>query len=138
MASAQSAPQLVCVDPKRVSEFWPHVTPLLKMAILRTDLNSFEEIERDVLAGRSLLWLAWFDRIEAAATTILIETGASKVCVLTACGGRGMRRWLPVLEKIEAYAKAEGCNRMRIFGRKGWQRVLDPYHITNVVLERKL
>jgi hypothetical protein len=138
MVSVQSAPQLVCVDPSMVCEVWPHVALLLKAAVFRTDLSRFDEIQHDVLTGRSLLWLAWSRQVEAAATTVLTETNASKVCVLTACGGTDMRRWLALLERIEAYAKAEGCNRVRIFGRKGWQRLLNQYHVTNVVLERKL
>lgn len=138
MVATQSAPQLICVDPDRVAEFWPHVMPLLKAAVTRTDLSRFDEIECDVLAGRSLLWLAWSGQIEAAATTILTNTDANKVCVLTACGGNHMRRWLALLETIEAYARVEGCGRMRIFGRNGWQRVLETYHTTNIVLEKDL
>lgn len=138
MGQVRSAPQLVCVDPNRVAEVWSYVALLLKRAVLHTDLNRFEEIERDVLGGRGLLWLAWSGEIEAAVTTSLIETDTSKVCVLTACGGRDMRRWLALLETIESYARAEGCSRMRIFGRKGWQRVLASYHTTNFVLEKDL
>jgi hypothetical protein len=131
-------PQLVCVDPQSVRLVWAHAAPLLKAAVLRTNLGRFDEIEHEVLAGRSLLWLAWSGQIEAAATTILVKTDSSKVCVLTACGGRDMRRWIALLEAIEAYASAEGCTRMRIFGRKGWQRMLDRYDVTNIVLERTL
>jgi hypothetical protein len=133
-----TAPQLVCVDPSRVRECWPHVAPFLRAAIERTNLDRFDEIERDVLAGRSLLWLAWSNRVEAAATTVLTETDAGRVCVLTACGGRNMKRWLPLLRTIEAYARAEGCGHLRIFGRKGWQRVLEDYRVTNIILERNL
>ncbi len=138
MSKPLFAPQLVCVDPRHIAELWPYVVPVLKAAVARTGLSSFDEIESDVLAGRSLLWLAWSDQIEAAATTALVENDTSKICVLTACGGKGVRRWLALLEKIEEYAKAEGCSRMRILGRKGWQRVLGTYHITNIVLERDL
>jgi hypothetical protein len=45
---------------------------------------------------------------------------------------------LPLLQKLEAFAKAEGCAVMRIFGRKGWHRVLDGYHVEHVVLEKEL
>jgi len=138
MSRDRSTPQLVCIDPRRIAQFWPHVAPLLKAAVVRTDLCAFDEIERDVLAGDSLLWLAWSGAIEAAVITSLIKTDTSKVCVLTACGGKDMRRWLALLETIEAYARAEGCSRMRIFGRKGWQRVLANYHTTNIVLEKDL
>jgi hypothetical protein len=130
--------QLVCVDPSRVGSVWPRVAPLLKAAITRTNLDRFDEIERDVLSGRGLLWLAWSDHVEAAATTILTETDAQRVCILTACGGRDMKRWLPLLETIEAYAKAEGCDRLRLFGRRGWQRMLQNYRVSNVILERNL
>ena len=128
----------MCVDPERVREVWSHVAPLLESAVSRTDLGRFDEIEHDVLSGRSLLWLAWSGQIEAVATTILAETDTAKVCVLTACGGKDMRRWLALLMTIESYARAEGCSRMRIFGRKGWQRMLPDYRTTNIVLERKL
>jgi hypothetical protein len=133
-----STSRLVCVNPERVADVWLHVAPLLKAAITRTNLDRFSEIERDVLAGRSLVWLAWSDHVEAAATTILTETDVERVCVLTACGGRDMKRWLPLLEIIEAYARAEGCARLRLFGRRGWQRMLENYRVTNIILERNL
>jgi len=50
-----SSVELVCVDPKRVHEFWPHVSALLKAACYRTKLNAFEDIEADILGGRSML-----------------------------------------------------------------------------------
>ena len=49
-----------------------------------------------------------------------------------------MRRWLPLLEGIENYAKAEGCRNVRIFGRKGWHRVLDGYRQTYAILDKGL
>jgi hypothetical protein len=130
--------QLLCIDPARNHEFWPHVAPLLKAALARTNLSRFEDIEVDVLSGAGLLWIAWSGQIEAAATTALIQTNTGTICVLTACGGRGMARWLALLEHIEAYARNEGCSALRIFGRKGWQRMLKQYQATNIVLERKL
>ena len=48
----------------------------------------------------------------------------------------------PLLEatrnEIEAYAKAEGCACVRIYGRKGWARVLKDYQVEQIVLERQL
>jgi len=130
--------ELLCIDPARVSEFWPYVAPLLKAAVLKTDLCKFAEIEHQTLSGAGLLWIAWSGRIEAAAATVITETDRARVCVLTACGGTDRKRWLPLLEKIEAYARDQGCSVLRILGRRGWQRVLRKYRITNVVLERQL
>lgn len=131
--------ELICVAPDRVHEFWPHVSELIHRAIRRTNLSHSQDIDFDVLNGDGLLWIAWNgSAVEAAATTSLIETDAEKVCVLTACGGENMRRWLSLLGRIEDYAKAEGCSRVRIFGRKGWMRVLERYRIRNVILEKEL
>lgn len=39
--------------------------------------------------------------------------------------GRGVRGWCSEAEsQISAFARALGCNRLRIEGRKGWQRIL--------------
>lgn len=126
--------RLVCVDPARVGEFWPFAAPMIRAAIERTNLSAFEDIEREVLGGEQLLWLAWSDRIEAAATTHL----SHGICTLTACSGHHRQRWLPLFETIEKYAKDEGCSAMRIFGRRGWERVLDGYRVEHVILEKGL
>jgi hypothetical protein len=130
---------LICVDPKRVNEVWPHVVELIHGAVKRTNLSHTLDIDADVLQGDGLLWLAVRgERIVAAMTTALVLTDTDKVCILTACGGEDMRDWLPLLGKVEAYAKAEGCACVRIYGRKGWARVLEGYHTEHIILERQL
>ena len=114
-------------------QIWPYAGPMIRTAIDRTGLSDFADIEKDVLAGDQLLWLAVSDHIEAAATTHL----SRGVCTVTACSGHQMERWLPLFSRIEKYAKDEGC-KMRIYGRPGWQRVLDGYKVEHVVLEKDL
>ena len=134
-----SSVELVCVDPKRIHEIWPRVSPLLKAACHRTKLNAFADIEADILSGRSLVWMAWNGRtVESAAATILINSEIGKVCIITLCGGSDMKRWLPLIEQIETYAKAEGCKRVRIFGRKGWLYVLDGFEEKHVIMDKDL
>jgi hypothetical protein len=131
--------ELICVDPKRVHEIWPHVAERIHAAVKRTNLSHTQDIDYDVLHGDGLLWVAWDGQaIKAAATTSLIKTDRDKVCILTACGGSAMRDWLPLRTKIEAYARAEGCSRVRIYGRKGWARVLKDYQVEHIILERPL
>ena len=134
-----SRAKLVCVDPDRVHEIWPHVSPLLKAACYRTQLNAFADIEADILSGRSLLWLAWDGRtVESAAATVLINSEIGKVCIITACGGSDMKRWLPLIAEIESYARDEGCKRVRIYGRKGWRHVLDGYEEKHIIMDKEL
>jgi len=135
--------ELACVDPDQVALIWPQVAPRLRQAILRTGLSAFADVEHDVLNGFALLWLAMSREdaafaIDAVATTRLEQTDAGKVCVIVACEGKARRRWLPLIRGIEAYAKAEGCRSVRIFGRRGWQRVLDGYAQTHVIIQKEL
>ncbi len=130
---------LICVDPKRVHEVWEKAEPMLRAAILRTGLSSWQDIEYDILYGDALLWLVMDgERIDAAGSTSLQDVDAGRVCVITACGGSNLSNWLPLLSKIEQYARDEKCLCVRIYGRKGWSRALDGYHESNVVLDKEL
>ena len=134
-----SSTDLVCIEPAHIREVWPHVRPLLEKASRRTGLNAFADFEADILAGRSLVWIAWNgNTIEAAAATILINSDPGKVCVITLCAGRQMSRWLSLIDRIEDYAREEGCTRIRIFGRKGWLRVLEGFAASHVVMDKAL
>jgi len=125
---------LLCVNPADVHKTWPLARDLILAAIERTNLSDFADIEQAVLSGDQLLWLAISDRVEAAATTHL----SRNVCTLTACSGHQRERWLPLFSRIEKYAKDEGCHTMRLYGRKGWERVLDGYRAEYVILEKSL
>jgi hypothetical protein len=134
-----SRAELICIDPARIHEIWLHVRGLLKTACRRTELNAFADFEAEIISGRSLLWVAWNGcAIEAAAATVLTNSEIGKVCVITLCAGHGMKRWLKLIEWIEAYAKDEGCARIRIFGRKGWLRVLEGFESKHVVMDKVL
>lgn len=130
--------KLVCVDPKRVHDFWPFAKDKIRSAIEQTGLSAFEDTEYDVLSGDQLLWLAWDDGILAAATTRLALTGGRKVCEIVACGGEDRDKWLPLVKPIETYAENEGCSATRIIGRVGWERVLDGYRREYVILEKSV
>jgi len=49
-----------------------------------------------------------------------------------------MRRWIGLLERIEEFARAEGCEATRIIGRRGWARILPSYRTKRIVLEKDL
>lgn len=131
--------ELACVPPDQVHIAWPGVAGMVRAAMKRADLGSFELIRKAVLRGEALLWLAIESgEISACCVTQLAVTEWRKVCELVACGGSEMDRWLWMLGTIEKYAKAEGCDAVRITGRNGWARVLPDYRPFRVVLEKGL
>ncbi len=124
----------VCVDPKQIEDFWPHFKDRVKKAITKVGLNEFGPIEKDILAGHALLWLAYDGLIVHAAAVTELD---GKFCTIVACGGENLPQFLPLIDDLEAFAKNEGCKGIRIYGRKGWMRVLKNYKTKAVVLERQ-
>ena len=130
--------ELVCVPPADVRRVWPHVQPLLYLAAKRGG-GHFAAIEKDVLDGPDLLWLAWDgNTILAAAVTSLGIISNTKTCTIVVCGGHGWERFGHMIEGLEKFAKTEGCERVRINGRPGWQRALNGYGLKSVVLEKEI
>ncbi|SRR6266852_6020553 len=138
-AEVPRAAELVCVDPARVAEIWPHVTHLICRAMERGGMGDFGEVARKVMRGDALLWLAWDGaRVIAAAVTELNAVGAVKTCTILACGGDGFCRFGHLLARLEDFARAEGCRRMRICGRPGWRRRLAGYRLKKIIIEKEL
>ena len=113
----------------------------------RGAITDFGAVADAVLAGRALVWIAWDPRsrpgaggpsIKAAAVTQLSTVGGHRFCTIVACGGNDRNEWLPLLAGLERYAKTENCKAMRIFGRRGWERVLPEYKRARVLLEKEL
>ena len=129
---------LLCVNPADIAKTWPLARDLIRAAIDHTKLSKFADIEVEVLSGDQLLWLALSDRIEAAATTHLVKTDGKPLLVVTACAGSQRERWLDLRHRIEGYAKDEGCDRIRLYGRKGWERELKDYRVEYVIMEKSL
>ena len=130
---------LICVDPAQAREFWPHVAALIKAAMEKGRLSSYADVEHSVRHGSALLWLAWNgETIEAAAVTELTSANGEKFCTIVACGGHGRSQWLPLIAGLEAYGRREGCAAMRIYGRRGWRKLLPEYRTTRVLLEKPL
>jgi hypothetical protein len=131
--------RLICVDPAQAHEFWPFVAPRIEAAMRKGRLTDFAQVERSVRNGSALLWLAWTgEKILAAAVTELGAANGETFCTVVACGGHDRGRWLHLLAELEAYGKREGCQAMRIYGRRGWLKLLPGYRTTRVLLEKEL
>lgn len=124
-----------CIDPQMVGRVWPRVDNYIRQAIAQGGVGSdFNAIVDDIIQGRALLWIG-FDQDNNMIVSAGVTQVGNGVCELIAYGGR---REDHLLQTIEDYARAEGCKRIRILGRKGWIRVLKNYHQPYIVLERQL
>ena len=130
---------LICIDPAQVHPFWPYVSPLIRAAMHKGRLTDYAEVERGVFDGSALVWIVWNgEKIKAAAVTELSCANGERFCTIVACGGSDRGQWLPLISELERYAKAEGCKAMRIFGRRGWSKLLPDYKTSRVLLEKDI
>ena len=124
----------VCVDPARIGDVWPHFKEWVRRAINK-GFADFDIVERGVLDGKSLLWLA-YDGQEVHAVALTDLVGGS--CEITACAGHHLKQFLPLLKDLEQFARDEKCKSIRLCGRKGWTKFLKDYRAKQIVLEKAL
>jgi hypothetical protein len=79
----------------------------------------------------------WKAEDGSVVVTELLQDPAGRYCLIWLAEG-DIRSLLELHETILEWAKAEGCNRIRVGGRRGWGRVLEGYHEISAVFERSL
>lgn len=128
----------LCVDPAQVHKVWPLVWHLIRAAMNKGGGCDFAEMERSILAGEKLLWVAADEAtLWAAVITGLHIQQDHKFCMIWAAGGHERERWHSIMKvAIEKFAKDEGCKTIRISGRRGWAREFPEYKLISVVLEK--
>lgn len=112
--------------------YWREMKRLWRQdSIRRRHLAQIEDVRRSLTLDQSQLWLAWDpdppDRGEwggphyclGMVVTVLYSR---QLCVQLACG-RALQQWAALaVERIEAFARANGCTRLEIYLRKGWKQ----------------
>lgn len=134
------AENLQCVAPALINSIWPIAFPFIDAAYAAMD-----EITPDVrtwlIEDRGLLWVLRVPsdgKIIAACTTSLVRARSSGLyCRAVACGG-AQADWVGCIAAIERYAKAEGCYKVALDGRRGWSRVLPDYDPVCVSYEKRI
>jgi hypothetical protein len=124
-----------------IERVWPRVLPWIERA-LAEGLGHLDSTDlRAALERRDMqLWIARReDAVVAALVTEIVAYPRRKVCRLVLMGGEDGEReaWLPWLPLLEAWARAEGCDLVEIYGRPGWARLVR-HDRRRVVLERIL
>jgi len=131
--------QAILMPVSHVAQAWPLAVPFLSKAEKAGALQSVAEWMRDCLNGTKQLWLLWAqDQCHGAGITSLIEAPQGKTCVIDGFAAQTGSAWLPTLEVVEAWARSQGCVRVRVYGRVGWTEKLKDYALKGVILDRKL
>lgn len=133
--------QVICVDPKRVMDVWPWVRGLIDEGYAHSGEIAPVDLPQWLAAGKGQLWLSVEGgKIVAALTTSIVPMRNGLALRVITCGGSRLDLWKDHHWRIEEFARAEGCDRIRSEGRPGWTRVLagDGYKVVGVTLEKRI
>lgn len=134
---------LAALPPDAVVAMWGALRPMLERGFDAGASLMPDDFLDEVKAGKVLVWCAAEQEtanIVSVATTRLVPMRGGLVCWICQCSGEHMANWLHFIGRLEAYAKAEGCVRTIIQGRRGWERVLgdEGYRVRTVQLEKSI
>ena len=119
---------------------WPFVRDCAKKACEKVGVSKFEDLERNTLNGTDMAWLVREGQGIYGFVTI---TRCDNAFEIVQCIGTGIYRFLPLIGTLEQFARDNGATLMRLYGRKGWRRVLKDYHVakeypTYLIMEKTL
>jgi hypothetical protein len=102
--------------------------------------ETIDQLLTAIYQKKMQLWVAYEGPdMQAAMTTEIFFEGPRKICNLCHLGGSGINNWLDYLGTVKAWAKADGCDAIRVSrGRPGWKRLLKDFTVTHVILEKEL
>jgi len=140
--------ELVRIPIGELDKVWSLVEKDIKSALAYSgQLTDSDFVFDTAKEGKFQLWVLWdknqkktIDKYFGVVVTEIIKRKFGKVCHIYIMTGRQRTKWQHLINKVEDFAKQEGCKMMELIARPGWQRVLNAfdYKRTHVVLEKKI
>jgi hypothetical protein len=137
---------MYCVkfEAEKVKEVWILVKDLIQKACDYSDgFADAEDFKKWLEQGTMQLWVAWDNeekKVKCVCITEIKQYPKYKVCGCKITTGSSFKQWVDFMDYVMEWAKEEGCRKMEIHTRPGWERVLKPkgFFKTHVQLERML
>jgi len=137
---------MYCVkfEAERVKEVWILVKDLIQKACDYSDgFADAEDFKKWLEQGTMQLWVAWDNeekKVRCVCITEIKQYPKYKVCGCKITTGSSFKQWVDFMDYVMEWAKEEGCRKMEIHTRPGWERILKPkgFFKTHVQLERML
>ena len=125
---------LVCYGPEDIDALWPTVAPLIQRGLDEGSDYTIHDILSGLTNSEMQLWTAQKDGIRAALVTALHDD----YCLLAVVGGEDVHAWKDWLKVLEVWAKEKGARELRIYGRRGWLRVLPGFEVRTTEMVKVL
>jgi len=120
----------ILVGPRQMDNAWPILAPWILQAMGDgTTQECVDGVRADIMRGTSQLWAIQKDdgRVMAVVVTEAMKVAGRMVLVLRWLGGTQLDIWLDDLGIIERWAMIQGFERVEVWGRPGWSKILAPH-----------
>jgi hypothetical protein len=102
---------------------WTRSAPWLATALAHAgDTHGLEDVQAMIADGSAQLWAT----PKAAAVTLIEHDPRERRLLLWLAGGDLRTLLNEMLPQAEAWARGQGCRRMLVVGRPGWERAMAP------------
>jgi hypothetical protein len=135
--------ELVQFRKEEIEKVWPLAHALVQKACETNGGYNAEHILEYLKEGSMQLWMAIeseSNKVICVCVTEIRQYPNFKVCDLRITTGEQFERWYNFMDQICQWAKSNGCKKMEIFARPGWERILKSkgFRKTHVQIERNL
>lgn len=140
-SASSSSGETILVDPAALTApVWAECVRFLAPAIARSDGESTEaSVLLDVARERAQLWrIVRDDRVVGAIVTSIVVYGSGRRVLLIQFAGGELEDVAPSVQRLEEFAAATFCDAVKIYGRKGWAKVLPEYRMRFVAFGKEL
>ena len=121
--------ELVNFTKEEVEKVWPLAETLVAKACATNGGFDAKHILEFLKQGAMQLWMAIDEnnKVICCCVTEIREYPNFKVCDLRITTGEQFERWVGFMDNICKWAKRNGCKKMEVFARPGWERILKQY-----------
>jgi len=127
------------IEKHEVHNIWNNVKGLISQT--NDDVLNEEDVLEYLNSGHYTLWIATepdSDNILFAMTIHFAYYPKHKMCRIATIAGERMSEWIGDLYMLEDWAKAQGCDYMDMYARRGWKKMLKDYKEDCILLRKKL
>lgn len=120
------------VVPEALDATWPKVKRMVRDAVrwspFTRKLQTINDVERILYEGGYQLWMVFNDGMTVGAVlTVVVQECQCKVLNIAYGAGEDVKSWAADLyEVMDDEATEQDCRFIRIEGREGWGKILEP------------
>lgn len=115
---------ITMIYPSNINKVWPDVERLLLPAVVKSGTHNTQDVYKNLISGRSQLWIQWSGKVDAAVTTEFMDYPRGlwfRFWLAGAAKGTQIL-WQKFFDTLYDFAKKSKCVGIEDCGRVGWNK----------------